>query len=129
MNKSISSIHPVEQDDAPTYTAVSRKRPGWARQILQNAEENEVLRGAFGRPDLLPEGSLRKRESIMMRHFLLWLDTLPSDRSSLLLQLWDGSCIRWISRQPFPMVLLRKKYILNNQTGLLSMKRSLTYAN
>ena len=40
------------------------------------------------RPDLLPEGSLRKRELIMMRHLLLRLDTLPSDRSLLLLRLW-----------------------------------------
>ena len=80
MNKSISSIDPVEQDDAPTDMAVSWKRPRWARQILQNAEEHEVPHGADGRPDLLPEGSLRKRESIMMRHLLLWLDMLPSDR-------------------------------------------------
>ena len=43
---------------------------------------------------LLLEDSLRKRESIMMRHMLLWLDILPSNQSLLLLQLWDGSCIR-----------------------------------
>ena len=31
------------------------------------------------RLDLLLYVSLRKRESIMMRHFLMWLNTLPSD--------------------------------------------------
>ena len=127
MNKLISSIDPDEQDDAPTNMALSQKRPRWARHFLQNAEEHEVPHGADGRPYLLPEGSLRKRESIMMRHFILWLDILPSYR--LLLQLWDGSCIRWMLRLPFSMVLLRKKYILNNQRGLLSMERSLTYAS
>ena len=80
MNKSISSIDPVEQDDAPTDMVVSQKRPRWARQILQNVEEHEVPHGADGRPDLLPKGSLRKRESIMMRHLLLWLDIIPSDQ-------------------------------------------------
>ena len=80
MNKLISSIDLVELDDAPTDMAVSWKRPRWARQILQNAEEHEVLHGADGRPDLLPEGSRRKRELIMMRHLLLWLDMLPSDQ-------------------------------------------------
>ena len=35
MNKPISPIDPVEPDDAPTDMAVSRKRPRWARQILQ----------------------------------------------------------------------------------------------
>ena len=127
MNKSISSIDPVEQYDAPTYMEVSQKRPRWARQILQNAEEHEVSHGAYGRTDLLPKGSLRKRESIMKRHFLLWLDILPSYR--LLLHLWDGSCIRWMLRLPFSMVLLRNKYILNNQRGLFSMERSLTYGS
>ena len=48
MNKSISSIYPVEQDDAPTYMAVSRKRPRWAQQIMQNGEENETPHGADG---------------------------------------------------------------------------------
>ena len=37
--------------------------------------------------------------------------------------------IRWMSRLPFSMVLLRKKYILNIQKGLLSMERSLMYAS
>ena len=32
-------------------------------------------------------------------------------------------------RLPFSMVLLRKKYILNNEKGLLSMERSLMYAS
>ena len=97
MNKLISSINPVEQDDAPTDMAVSWKRATWARQILQNAEEHEVPHGADGRPDLLPEGSLRKRESIMMRHLLLWINMLPADRL-LLFQQWDGCCIGWIAR-------------------------------
>ena len=46
MNKSISPIDLVEPDDAPTDMAVSRKRPIWTRQILQNAEEHEALHGA-----------------------------------------------------------------------------------
>ena len=50
-----------------------------------NVEEHKTPHGAYTRIDLFPKGSLRKRESIMMRHFLLWLDTLPSDRSFLLL--------------------------------------------
>ena len=112
MNKSISSIDPVEQDDAPTDMAVSRKRPRWARQILQNARSMEqmgVLKNT--RPDLLPEGSLRNRESIMMRHLLLWLNILPLDRSLLLLQQWDVSCIRWMSRQPFSIMLLMHYFL------------------
>ena len=85
MNKSISSIDPVDPDDAPTAMVVRQKRPRGAQQILQNAEEHETPHGADTRLDLLPKGSLRKRESIMMRHLLMWLDTLPSDRSLLLL--------------------------------------------
>ena len=81
MNKPISSIDPVEPDDAPTDMAISRKRPRWAQQILQNAKEHETPHGADPRLDLFPKGSLRKRESIMMRHLLLWLDILPSNRS------------------------------------------------
>ena len=46
MNKLISPIDAVELDDAPTDMAVSRKRPTWAQQILQNAEEHEALHGA-----------------------------------------------------------------------------------
>ena len=45
MNKSISSIDPVEEDDAPTDMAVSRKRPRWVRQILQNAKKHEAPHG------------------------------------------------------------------------------------
>ena len=40
MNKPISPIDPIEPDDAPTDMAVSRKRPIFAQQILQNAEEH-----------------------------------------------------------------------------------------
>ena len=47
-NESISPIDPVEPNDAPTDMAVSRKRPKWARQILQNAEEHETPHGAYG---------------------------------------------------------------------------------
>ena len=39
-NESIGPIDPVEPDDAPTYMAIRRKRPRWARQILQNAKEH-----------------------------------------------------------------------------------------
>ena len=49
MNKSISSIDPVEQDDAPTDMAVSWKRPRWAHDILQNAEDHEIPHGVDGR--------------------------------------------------------------------------------
>ena len=110
MNKPISPIDPVESNDAPTKMAVSQKRPRWARQILQNTEEHEVSHGADGRPDLLPKGSLRKMELIMMRHLLLWLDALPSDRL-LLFQLWDGSCIRWMPRQPFSMIMSTRYFL------------------
>ena len=48
MNKSINSIDQVEQDDAPTDMAVSWKRPRWAQQILQNAEEHETPHGTYG---------------------------------------------------------------------------------
>ena len=105
MNKSISSIDPIEQDVAPPDMAVSRKRPRWAQQILQNAEENEVPHGANGKPYFLPEGSLRKMESIMMRHFLLWLNILPLDQL-FLSELWNGSCITWMPCHPFLMTLL-----------------------
>ena len=37
------------------------------------------------RLDLLPEDSVRKRELIMMKHFLSWLDILPLDQSFLFL--------------------------------------------
>ena len=37
MNKPISSIDPVEPDDALIDMAVSQKRPRWAWKILQNA--------------------------------------------------------------------------------------------
>ena len=56
MNKLISPIDPVEPDDAPIDMVVSRERPRWAQQILQNAEEHEVPHGANGRLDLFPEG-------------------------------------------------------------------------
>ena len=45
-------------------------------------EQMGVLKNT--RPDLLLEGSLRKRESIMMRHLLLWLDTLSSSIRSII---------------------------------------------
>ena len=48
MNKSISPIDPVEPDDVPTDMAISRKKPRWARQILQNAEEHETPHRADG---------------------------------------------------------------------------------
>ena len=48
MNKSISSVDPVKQDDAPTDMAVSRKRPRWAQQILHDAEEHETPHEANG---------------------------------------------------------------------------------
>ena len=48
MNKPISPIDPVEPNDAPTDTAVSRKRLRWAQQILQTAEEHETPHGADG---------------------------------------------------------------------------------
>ena len=48
MNKLISPIDPVELDDAPTNMAVSRERPRWAQQILQNAEEHEAPHGVDG---------------------------------------------------------------------------------
>ena len=48
MNKPINPIDPVEPDDAFTDMAVGRKRPRWARQILQNAEEHEASHGADG---------------------------------------------------------------------------------
>ena len=70
INKSISSIDPIELDDAPTDMVVSQKRPRWAQQILQNAEEHETPHEADTRLDLLPKGSFKKRESIMMRHLL-----------------------------------------------------------
>ena len=69
MNKTIS---PIDPDDALTDMAVNQKRPRWARQILQNAEEHKASHGADGsikkntRPNLFPEGSLIKRESIMI---------------------------------------------------------------
>ena len=110
MNKMINSIDPFEQDDAPTYMAISQKIARWARHILQNVEEHEVSHGADGRLDLLPEGSLRKRESIMMRHFLLWIDMLPPVWL-FLFQLWDGSCIRWMPRNPFSMIVLTHHFL------------------
>ena len=58
MNKPISSIDPVEPDDAPIDMAVSRKRSRWAQQILWNAEEHETPHGADTRLDLLPKRSL-----------------------------------------------------------------------
>ena len=48
MNKPIGPIDPIEQDDAPIYIVVSRKRPRWARQILQNTKEHETPHGADG---------------------------------------------------------------------------------
>ena len=45
MNKPISSIDPVELDDAPTDMAVSRKRPRWAKQTLQDAKGHEAPHG------------------------------------------------------------------------------------
>ena len=46
-NESISPIDPVEPDDAPIDTAVSRKRPRWAQQTLQVAERHEAPHGTF----------------------------------------------------------------------------------
>ena len=48
MNKLISPIDPVEPDDAPTYMAVSWKRPRWAQQTLQNAERHGTPHGVDG---------------------------------------------------------------------------------
>ena len=48
MNKPISPIDPVEPNDAPTNMAVSRKRPRWAQQILQNVEGHETFHRADG---------------------------------------------------------------------------------
>ena len=48
MNKSICSIDPIEPNDSLTDMAVSRKRPRWPRQILQNVEEHETPHGADG---------------------------------------------------------------------------------
>ena len=42
MNKLISPIDLVEPDDAPTDMAVSRKRPRWARQILQKLRMEQM---------------------------------------------------------------------------------------
>ena len=47
-NQLIGPIDPVDPDDAPTYMAVSQKRPRWARHILQNAEEHETPHEAYG---------------------------------------------------------------------------------
>ena len=47
MNKPIGSIDPVEPDDAPIDMAVSRKRPRWAQQTLQDAEGHEAPHGTF----------------------------------------------------------------------------------
>ena len=44
-NESIDPIDPVELDDAPTYMAVSRKRPRWAQQTLQDQEGYETPHG------------------------------------------------------------------------------------
>ena len=48
MNKLINPIDPVEPHDAPTDMVVSQKRPSWAWQILQNAEEHETSHGVDG---------------------------------------------------------------------------------
>ena len=56
------------------------------RSMKLRMEQIRALKNTM--PDLLPEGSLRKRESIMMRHLLRWLDIIPSYQSFLLLQLW-----------------------------------------
>ena len=45
MTKPISAIDPVEPNNAPTIMSVSRKRPRWAQQILQNAKEHEAPHG------------------------------------------------------------------------------------
>ena len=42
------------------------------------------------------KGLFQKRELTMMKHLLLWFDILPSEPSLLLLQLWDGSYIKWM---------------------------------
>ena len=47
MNKPTSPIDPVELDEFPTDMAVNRKRPKWARQILQNVEHHEALHGVY----------------------------------------------------------------------------------
>ena len=74
----------------------------WNTRILLILEENGFSRlntehmivWKNKRPGLFLEDSLKKRELTMMTHFLLWLDKIPSEPSLLLLQLWDGICIR-----------------------------------
>ena len=44
-NKLIGPIDPVEPDDAPTDMAVSRKRPRWAQQTLQDANGHKAPHG------------------------------------------------------------------------------------
>ena len=44
-NEPISPIDPIEPDDAPTDMVVSRKRPRWAQQTLQDAEGHEAPHG------------------------------------------------------------------------------------
>jgi hypothetical protein len=41
-------------------------------------------------------GFSRRREKIMTKHFLWWLDILPSELSYLLSLPWDGTYIRWM---------------------------------
>ena len=43
----IDSIDPVEPVDAPTDMAVSRKRPRWAQQTLQDAEGHKAPHGIY----------------------------------------------------------------------------------
>ena len=56
MNKPISPIDPVEPDDAPTDITISRKRPRWAQQTLQDVEGHEAPHGTF-RESKRPQGS------------------------------------------------------------------------
>ena len=44
-NEPINSIDPVEPVDAPTDMAVSRKRPRWAQQTLQDVEGHKAPHG------------------------------------------------------------------------------------
>ena len=46
-NEPIDPIDPVEPVDAPTDMAMSRKRPRWVQQTLQDAEGHKVPHGTY----------------------------------------------------------------------------------